>query len=198
MIAATKDREGLQKIDLKLILEGPPDLDVDFLLAIFGRWRLEQDKEIVDLADYAHVDQGPSCILISHRWHFGVTFSGGEPGLLYSTRKGLEGTDEERLLGAARGLVELGRRLIAEPEFPREVRPDPGRIDVVFNDRTIARNDASGDSRFRPAVEALALRLHGPGAYALRKEPEPKRRLGYRMEGRGGGLDLEEMHRKLA
>ena len=197
MIPATKDREGLQKIDLKLLLEGPPGLDPDFLLDIFGRWRLEQGQEIVDLADYAHVDRGPSCILISHRWHFGVTFSGGEPGLLYSARKGLSGPDEERVLGAARGLVALARRLVAEPEFPRDVRPDAGRIDVVFNDRTIVRNDAAGDARFRPAVEALALRLHGAGAYALRKDPEPKRRLGYRMEGRGGKLDLEEMHRKL-
>jgi len=197
VISATKDREGLQKIDLKLLLEGPAGLDPDFLLAIFGRWRLEEGQEIVDLADYAHVDHGPSCILISHRWHFGVTFAGGEPGLLYSTRKGLAGTDEERLLAAARGLVALGRRLVAEPEFPRDIRPDPGRIDVVFNDRTIVRNDAAGDARFRPAVEALGIRLHGPGAYALRKEPEPKKRLGYRMDGRGGGLDIQEMHRRL-
>src|SRR5688572_23843172 len=124
VISSTKDREGLQKIDLKLLLEGPPGLDPDFLLAIFGRWRLEQGQEIVDLADYAHVDRGPSCILISHRWHFGVTFTEGEPGLLYSARKGLSGTDEDRVLGAARALVTLARRLIAEPEFPREVRPD--------------------------------------------------------------------------
>jgi hypothetical protein len=191
-------REGLQKIDLKLLLEAPRDLDADFLLAVFGRWRLEEGQEIVDLADYAHVDHGPSCILISHRWHFGLTFSGGEPGLLYSSRKDLAGSDEERVIGAARGLVALSQRLVGEPEFPRDARPDARRLDVVFNDRTMVGNDGPGDTRCRPAVEALAARLHGPGAYALAREPDPKRRLGYRIEGRGGGLDLEEMRRKLS
>lgn len=190
-------REGLQRIDVKLLLDAPPGLETDFLLSIFGRWRLEEGEEIVDLADYAHVDDGPSCLLISHLWHFGISFSGGRPGLFYSSRKGLAGTDEERIAGALRGLVAKGRRLIAEPEFPPDARPASREIEIVFNDRLLAPNDAAGDARLRPAVEAIARRVHGAGACTPERDPEPKRRLGYRILARADGPDLEAMARKL-
>ena len=62
---------GLQRFDLKLHLDGPSDFDSDqaddALLAIFGEWRLEEGEEIIDLADYSHVPEGPGVLLISKR-----------------------------------------------------------------------------------------------------------------------------------
>jgi hypothetical protein len=173
--------DGFQKINVKLFLDAPPDLDCDFLLAIFGRWRLEEGEGIVDLADYAHVEEGPGCILVSHRWHFGVDFSGGEPGLHYSTRKGLTGTAEQRIAEAVRGLLRKGIRLLGEKELPAGVRPRPGDLQVVLNDRLLAPNTDGAEAAWRPDLLRVVERLYGPGGAEVKRESDPARRLGWRI-----------------
>ncbi len=61
--------------------DAPPDFQLDPFLAIFGRWR--QDKthpaEWVDLADYAHMAEGPGILLAGHQGNFVVDRA--RPGL---------------------------------------------------------------------------------------------------------------------
>lgn len=190
---------GLQKINVKLFLDAPPGFDSDPLLEIFGRWRLETGEEIVDLADYAHVDDGPGCLLISHGWHFGIDFAGGKPGLYYSTRKGLSGAPSERFHQALAGLVQKSRRLLAEKELPRSVRPRCGELEFVLNDRLLAPNTDSADQELRPGLETLLRKLYGPGAAKLEREKDPGRRLGYRIDAPPGNkLSFEEFAGRLA
>ena len=67
----------LQKINVKFGIDAAADADWDALLNIFSRWRLEEGEEILDLADYSHVPEAPSIILVSKRWQLGVDFSRG-------------------------------------------------------------------------------------------------------------------------
>jgi hypothetical protein len=176
--------DGFQKINVKLFLEASPRLDTDFLLAVFGRWRLEEGEDIVDLADYAHVEEGPGCLLVSHRWHFGLDFSGGEPGLFYSTRKGLTGSAAAKFREAFRGLLRKSTRLLREKEFPAGVKPRPGDLEVVLNDRLLTPNTDAADALLRPDLLRVVETLYKPGGADVKREQDPARRLGYRIRAR--------------
>jgi len=179
LLDAVKRGEGLQKINVKLFLEAPSGADYDFLLPIFGRWRLEEGEEIIDLADYLHVPDGPGCLLVSHRWHFGIDFTGGRPGIFLSTRKGLEGDAESRFAHALRACAEKGQRLLAEEEVPPGVRLRPGELEVVVNDRVLFPNCDESEETLRPGLVAALDGTYGKGACTLERERDPRRRLGW-------------------
>lgn len=184
--------EGLQKIDLKLPLHAPGRIRSEFILDVFGRWRLEPDQEIIDLADYAHVPEGPGCILVSHRGHFGVDFEEGRAGLFLSTRKGLSGAPADRVAAALRTLLETSRRLLADSATPRDIRPDLSSLVITFNDRLQAPNTDASDAIWRPAVEATIRRLHGEAKATIERAAAPGSRLSYRVFAPGArGLTLE-------
>jgi hypothetical protein len=183
--AAPPERQGLQRLDLKLFaaLAAASDMDdvSDRVLAVFGRWRLEEGEEIVDLADYAHVPDGPGVILISHRWQFGIDWAGGAPGFFYSSRKGLSGTFTARLAQALRGLLARSERLVREPEMEGALRARAGELDIVVNDRLHFPNGDAADREVRPAVDAVVRALYGGAPGEVNRESDPGRRLGYRV-----------------
>lgn len=183
---AEADRQGLQKINVKFLLEEDGEVDYDFLLVIFGRWREDEGEEIIDLADYLHVPHGPGCLLVSHRWHFGVDFSNGRPGLFFSSRKGLEGELPDRLRTAIRACLEKGKRLLSESEVPAGLKPRLGDVEVVINDRVLLPNTEESDAEVRPALETVLDRLYGTGAWTIERDDDPQRRLAYRARARDG------------
>lgn len=188
---------GLQKLNVKLPIDVPPGFDYDVLLSIFGRWRLDPNEEIMDLSDYGHVDHGPNCLLVSHRWHFGIDVAGGEPGFFLSVRTGLSGSPAERVKQAVRLLLEKSKRLCAEAELPRTVRPRCEVLEIVLNDRLLAPHTPATDATWRPAVESLSTMLYGAGRARLEKEKDPSRRLGYRLTAPEAAPSLEELLRRL-
>ena len=192
------DRAGLQKINVKLLLELPPGFDHDVLLGIFGRWRLDPGEEILDLADYGHVEDGPGCLMLSHRWQFGIDHAGGVPGLFYATRKGLSGDLAERLAQAIAGFLAKAQRLAAEPTFPRGVVLRCGELEVTLNDRLQAPNTDAMDATVRPALDQVLRRLYGSSDVRVEREKDPSRRLGYRVHAPASGLSLAELARRLA
>src|SRR5262245_64760672 len=125
----------IQKVCVKLALDAPGRLNADPMLEIFGRWRTEEGEELVDLADYAHLAEGPLVVLIGHRYNLALDTTGGMPGIQYCSKKGLSGTPSERFAAVLRATLVKARRLLAEPGSPSGVRPRPGRLEVVLNDR---------------------------------------------------------------
>ncbi len=177
----------LQKINVKFGIDAPADADWDSLLNIFSRWRLEEGEEILDLADYSHVPEAPSIILVSKRWQLGIDFARGTgenragnwPGLFYASRKGLEDDLGARLRSVATSALEKFQRLAGEKEFPPGVKILCAELDIVFNDRLLAPNDDETDALIRPAVEETLACLYDEGGFELERESDPGRRLAY-------------------
>ena len=182
-------REGLQKIDVKIGLDVPAGFDFDTLLEIFGRWRLEEGEGIIDLADYLHVPDGPGCLLVSHRWHFGIDRTGGVPGLFLSNRDGLEGTLEERYASAIRTTLEKGRRLLDEPSLSG-LSARPGDLQVAINDRVRVPNTDESDAEHRAALENVLGKMYGADEYTLERDADPAARLSYTVRASASGLSL--------
>ena len=187
----------LQKINVKFGIDGPADADWDALLNIFSRWRLEEGEEILDLADYSHVPEAPSIILVSKRWQLGVDFSrgtgdsreGGWAGLFYASRKGLEGDLGARLRSVLVSALEKFQRLAGEKEFPPGVTILCGELDIAFNDRLLVPNNEPMDALVRPAVEETLGALYGDDGFTVEREDDPGRRLAYCARAAGQDLD---------
>ena len=187
----------LQKINVKFGIDAPADADWDALLNIFSRWRLEEGEEILDLADYSHVPEAPSIILVSKRWQLGVDFSrgtgedraGGWAGLLYASRKGLEGDLGARLRSVLVSALEKFQRLAGEKEFPRGVTILYGELDIAFNDRLLVPNNDEMDALVRPTAEEVLAALYGDEGYSVEREDDPGRLLAYCARAAGPVLE---------
>ncbi len=160
---------GLQKYDLKLGLDVPAEIGqdgiCDRLLAVFGRWRDDTGEEVIDLQDYSHVTNGPGVVLVSKRWVLSVDWADAQPGVLLSTRRKLSGANsEERLIAAARLLLEKTIRLLGEPELRDAARANASELSIAINDRVLSPKSEENDAAIRPAVAALLDRLYGDAA----------------------------------
>lgn len=171
----------LQKVSLKILSDAPVTLNLDPFLKIFARWRVQ---DWVDLADYAHMTRGPGIVLIGHRANFSFDMGTSAPGVLYVSKKDLEGSAEDRLRTVFRDCFALTRRLLAEPEFPAQVHLRTGSLELAFNDRLETPHTEATDRALRPAVEAVLEQIYGAGAYRLTPERDPSRRYGFTLEAR--------------
>jgi len=175
----------LQRIQIKIFADAPSGLPLDPFLQIFARWRKEKHwAEWIDLADYAHLPRGPGIMLVGQRCNIAYDLADPGPGVLYTAKKGLTGSHAERLAAALQSCLELSNRLIAEPEFPKDVRLRTDSLEVRFNDRLETPNTPETDAELRPVVEQALNRLYGPGAYALRRLDETQNVYGFAVRGR--------------
>ena len=199
MATRTKDQEGLQKINVKIPLDAPNDFDYDVILAVFGRWRLEEGEEIIDLADYLHVPGGPGCILVSHRWHFGIDFGDDQPGLFFSSRKGLKGKTAQRIARVVYDSLAKGKRLLSENAIPETISPRLGELEIAINDRVAAPNTDATDAVVRPGLTTVLDRLYGKGKYVVERDKNPRHRLGYVVKAEATeGLTFDELTFRLS
>lgn len=97
----------------KLPLVAVPGLDQ--LIGVFHTWIRTgaiTDDVLVDVADYAHVHEGPMLLLVCHEGHYVIDRSRGQLGLAYLRRRGASAgsaaANAERTL---RRLVHVARLL---------------------------------------------------------------------------------------
>ncbi len=147
-------KHDLQRIDVKLLLDTPPEPDIDVFLVIFDRWRQRKDHpcDWVDLADYAHMPSGPGILIAGKQDRFSIDLNPPGPGLLTSTRAGLGGTLEDRIREAFRRARELNRSVLSEPEFPETFSVSAEGWVIHINDRLAFPDSDASDALIRPAL----------------------------------------------
>ena len=70
------------------------DIELEKLIPVFHEWiraKKISDELLIDVADYAHVPQGPGVVLIGHQSDYYLDVADNRPGLLYSRKRGFEG-----------------------------------------------------------------------------------------------------------
>lgn len=172
---------NVQKITAKLFTDAPADPSLDPFLTIFGRWRHDETHPTgwVDMADYAHVPKGPGIMLVGQRGNLAMDMADPGPGILYSNKKDLEGTIEDRILETFTRCTELARELIAQPEYPEAFKPRAGFWELAFNDRLDLPNTEATDRLLRPAVDRALDELLGAGSYMIIRQSDSSRRYGF-------------------
>ena len=113
----TTTTTDIVRIGAKLYAQDPSVIDLPAFVPLFHGWiqRRILDGVPIDVADYAHVPDGPGVMLIGHEADRSLDLGEGRPGVLYQRKRDGEGTLEDRFaaaIAAADGIADehRGRR----------------------------------------------------------------------------------------
>ena len=186
--SAAPDATAVQRIALKLFLDGPAALAPRDVIPVFHRWIQTRavDGLLIDVADYTHLPTGPLALLVGHEGRYVLDRSGDRLGLQYVRTQPLDGPLETRLRTVAAMLLRAARRLEkdAAPAGPVRFRGD--EIDWIVNDRLLAPNKPDTFLAVRPAFESFLDALSGGAPWTLTPRSESGTRFGIHARGPAG------------
>jgi len=152
------------------------DIELEKIVPVFHEWiRTEKipDELLIDVADYAHVPQGPGVVLVGHQSDYYLDVADDRPGLLYSRKRGFEGRFEAGIYDAFRRALSACQLLEEESSLGLEFATN----EVLFRvqDRLNAPNDKATYEAYGPVLEETARALFGgaPSLERIGTEREP-------------------------
>ena len=153
------------KLIVRLYAAADPFEPADFV-PVFHRWIQNASLAghlLIDVADYAHVPDGPGTLLVASEANVHMDRSDGRLGLTYVRKRPVAGADTfERVLHAVFTDALLAADLMErDPDLAGRLRFDTAEVSVRFNDRLLAPNTPEAAAAFTPAVQALAERVFG-------------------------------------
>ena len=130
---------------------------------------------LIDVADYAHVPNGPGTVLVAHEANIHWDLEDGRPGPMYVRKQPAAGaaTLRDRLADAFRGALRAAAKIEADPALPGvRVRTD----EAVFriNDRLLGPNTEATFAAVNPDLQAFLADLY-QGDVALEHRHDPRR-----------------------
>ena len=182
------DAAALQRFSLKLFADPASAGAPSTIVPVFHKWIQEHAVPglLIDVADYTHLVDGPSVLLVAHEAHYALDGTGGRPGLSYTRKQPLDGTFGDRLATAAAALIAAARRL--EQDTSRMTGGGvtfPGNeIEFVANDRLAAPRNAGTESALREALAGFGRRLFS-GADSEVQPLDDTDRLGFSLKTAG-------------
>jgi hypothetical protein len=143
------------RLGVKFFVTDPQAVKVEEFIPVFHRWiqtNLIEDHLLIDVADYAHVPDGPGVLLIAHQANFGMDLNAGLPGLYYYRKRPEAGSFEERLKATIDNARNICSLIMNEEQFAGKIVFDPNRLLVRVNDRLLAPNDAATFELLHPRI----------------------------------------------
>lgn len=130
-----------QKLQLKLYLtpESATALDLEAFIPVFHRWIRDSalPELLIDVANYAHVPEGPGVVLIGHGSDYFLDLGEGRPGILHNRKRaGL--AEPERLWDLARRTLYAATLLEGDAAVAGKVRFATNELLFRINDRLAA------------------------------------------------------------
>ncbi len=171
----------LQKINVKLFVENAESVSLTDFVDIFHGWIQATDGDYHDVADYSHMRAGPGVVLVASDANVSIDESDHRRGLLYSQKRLLEGSNQEKLRWVLHSALENFRKLEREPKLGGKLKLLGNEVLIAINDRLLAPNDDESFAVVATEVEPLAGNLFGDAEIILEREPEKRRRFALRI-----------------
>ena len=170
---------ALQRFSLKLFADPVSAGAPSTMIPVFHRWIQEHAVPglLIDVADYTHLVDGPSVLLVAHEANYALDATGGRPGLSYSRKQPLEGAFPDRLAAAAAALIVAARRLQEDTSRMTGggVKFPGNDLEFVANDRLAAPRIADTESALRNDLAAFGGRLFGGADVEIQALDDPAR-----------------------
>jgi len=152
------------------------EIELDKLIPVFHEWiraKKISDELLIDVADYAHVPQGPGVVLIGHQSDYYLDVADNRPGLLYSRKRGFDGDLGAGIDDAFQRALNACRLLEDEDSLGLRFATD----EVLFRvqDRLAAPNGDATYDAYKPALEQASSAFFGgtPSLERVGSEGEP-------------------------
>jgi len=167
----------LQHFNVKLLVTQAEGVDLELLVPIFHNWIQDKvfDEQLLDIADYRHVHDGPGVILIGLEGDYSVDYTDGRLGVRYNRKAGLEGSNRDRLTQAASAVLSACQRLEAEASLGGKFRFNGQDVEVFVNDRLLAPNIEATRTAVQPEFKNFFDDLFRGAEYSLSFNSDPRR-----------------------
>jgi hypothetical protein len=151
-----------QKLQLKIFAteDSAQGVEPEAVIAVFHRWIKERvlRELVVDVANYAHVPEGPGVVLIGHGSDYFLDLGAGRLGLLHN-RKRSAPPPADRLGDLVRRTLHAALLLERDPLLSGKLVFASNELLFRINDRLAAPNDAATFAAVKPELEAMAGRI---------------------------------------
>lgn len=164
------------RISAKFFLRSA-DVDAAGLIPVFHRWIRQGsslDGLVIDVADYHHVPDGPGVMLIGHEWDRSVDFSGGRPGVLSVTKRGLEGDLVSRVRAVVADALHVAT-LLQDEESVGNPAVGVDEVEITVLDRLFAPNTPETLTAIGGDIASALAPLNGGEAPALSQVGDERR-----------------------
>src|SRR5438045_9187319 len=115
------------KLSIKLYTDDrSADFRVQDVVPVFHSWiqtHAIDDHLLIDVADYAHVPDGPGVVLVAQEANIYLDRFDGRLGLTYSRRQPLDGSFADRLRYVVTAAIESAAPLEESPALARRLPP---------------------------------------------------------------------------
>lgn len=146
----------MSRLRIKYFIDDPAGINPPELVPVFHRW-IQRDALSglwIDVADYVHVPEGPSIVLIGHEADLAIDFGRGRPGLAYIRKRDLEPTLEGNVRLTLESLLAASSRFDEEAALEGRYRIRTDEIEVTFLDRLSVPPESSDISHAESATSA--------------------------------------------
>jgi len=176
-----------RKVQLKVYLESPREVDVDPIVPVFHDWISKKalGELLIDVTDYAHVKGGPALLLVGHGSDYAVDFGEGRPGLLYSRKRDAPAGAVECVLDAFRRAFGACRKLEEEKSLPVPLRFRTDELLFRVNDRLLAPNTKENVAAVEPVLREALAKVYAGADITLESEGSPRELLTLRVKAPG-------------
>ena len=158
------------KLSVKLLLQNP--LVLEEIVPVFHGWIQRQAVPghlLIDVANYAHVADGPGVALVALEANFYLDLFAGHPGLTYQRKQPAPGTFADRLHQAFAEAFAAAARLEVEPLLHGKAKFRTDQFTLKIPDRLLAPNTDDTLAALRPDLDAFATRLFGTNTTLTRR-----------------------------
>lgn len=176
---------NLQRLSIKLYAQPKTEVDARDFVPVFHSWIQNQrvaDHLLIDVANYAHVPDGPGVVLAAHEASYLTDQSDGEFGLLYQRKQPQSGELAERIHVAVEAVRTAADSLEDEDDLKGRVQFDRRRFRFIANDRLTAPNTEASFEALKPALSEVASGFFGHDQFTLSHQGSDKERLSVLVE----------------
>lgn len=155
----------MHKFNIKLFAESDSFTPTEFV-PIFHRWIQGQslpDHVLIDVADYAHVPDGPGTLLVADEANLHMDRGHGRLGLMYVRKRPIHGTagPAAQLAGVLRETLVAANLLEAEPELAGRLSLSRDDFVIRLNDRLHAPNTPESAAAMASIVKQAVTEVMG-------------------------------------
>jgi hypothetical protein len=165
-----------RKVQFKVFVESPAEVDVDAMVPVFHRWIREKafDELLVDVTDYAHVPNSPALLLVGHGSDYAIDFSHGRAGLLYSRKREAPKDARDCVRDALRRTLVAATKLEEEKSLPKPIRFRGDELLFRLNDRLLGPNTAETFVSVEPVLRDVLGQLYAGTPFSMERVGTPR------------------------
>ena len=166
------------KLAVKFFAEGSPELGHDAFIPVFHSWIQQHaltDHLLIDVADYAHVPDGPGTVLIAHEANLSTDREHGKLGLLYVRKQPIDGATSfpRRLAAVFRAALEAAAKLEEEVTLRGKLKFRGDELSFRIYDRLLAPNTLATFEQIKPQLQRFFSELYSGAPVTLTQSGKP-------------------------